>query len=181
MVSLTDLLRARRDASEGAQDTGAQSENLSPEYHLRRALRLFTGGTLVLASLGLWVVSSMPGDGAMMLIKLVISVTVLCLGLVFLIPRQADDRPSEIQFDPKTREIRVIRPTNNADKTMVAVHDIDGLAEVSLDDSVLTARDVEGQVVVALHVADQDTQAALRRALAPPSEAAGVRQPTEVV
>ncbi|SEL00718.1 hypothetical protein SAMN05443999_103101 [Roseovarius azorensis] len=181
MVALTGLLRARVNALEGAGNTVAQSEDATPEYHLRRALRLFTGGTLVLASLGLWVVSSAPGDGAMMLIKLVISVTMLCLGLVFLIPRQTDDRPSEIQFDPETRQIRIIGPGMDADKPLVAVHDIDELAEVSLHDSVLTARDANGQVVVALHVADQDTQAALRRALDPGAELSGVRQSTGLV
>ncbi len=181
MVALTALERARSDASEHVGDTIAQPGNASTEYQMRRALRYFIGGTLVLASLGIWVVSSVPGDVAMLLIKLVFSVTILCFGLVFLIPRQADDRPSEIQFDPETRQIRVIGPCRDADKPLVTVHDIDELAEVSLHESVLTARDAEGQVVIALHVADQDTQAALHRALDSGAELAGVRKSTGAV
>lgn len=160
MVALPDPERA----SPAAQDRGAGGADMAVSG-LSRALRIFSGATLVMVSFGIWIVSPMDGDGAMFLIKLVFSVTLLCLGAGLLMLREADNRPSEIQFDPVAREIRVIRSDGKAGSPVVEVHDIDTLSDMSLHDSVLTARAADGRLVLALHVSDPETEASLRLAL----------------
>ncbi len=165
MVALPDPERASKRAQDPAEGDAAHPDNGGPGSSLPRALRIGAGGTLVLIAFGLWIVSPMDGDGAMFLIKLVFSVTLLCMGAVFLMLREADDRPSEIQFDPAARQIRVIRSDGMSAQPGIEVHDIDALADVSLHDSVLTARAADGRLVLAMHVSDPKTEAVLRRAL----------------
>lgn len=166
MVALPDPERASTLAQDPAEGGAPRPYTGGPGSRLPRALRVGAGGTLVMAALGLWIVSPMDGDGAMFLIKLVFSVTMLCLGAVFLMLREAHDRPSEIQFDPAARQIRVIRCDEKSGQALTEVHDIAALADVSLQDSVLTARAADGRLVLALHVSDPKTEAVLRRALA---------------
>lgn len=165
MVALPDPERASTLAQKPAKGTALHADKDGPDSGLPRVLRFGAGGTLVVAALGLWIVSPMDVDGAMFLIKLVFSVTLLCLGTVFLMLREADDRPSEIQFDPGARQIRVIRADAASARRVIDVYDIDALADVSLRDSVLTARAPDGRLVLALHVSDPQTETVLRRAL----------------
>lgn len=165
MVALPDPERATKRAQDPVRGDAPRPEDDGPGSGLPRALRIGVGGTLVFAALGLWIVSPMDGDGALFLIKLVFSVTLLCLGSVFLMQREADDRPSEIRFDPAARQIRVIRSDGTSGPPVIEEHDIDALADVSLHDSVLTARAADGRLVLAMHVSDPKTEAILRRAL----------------
>lgn len=165
MVALPDPESASTRVQDSAGGEAAHPGNGGPGSSLPNALRVGAGGTLVLIAFGLWIVSPMNGDGAMFLIKLVFSVTLLCMGAVFLMLREVVDGPSEIQFDPAARQIRVIRSDGTSAPPAIEVHDIDALADVSLQDSVLTARAADGQLVLAMHVSDPKTETLLRRAL----------------
>jgi len=165
MVALPDPELASTKAQPPAHSGTDGSATGTAVMALSRALRISLGMALVMISLGLWIVSPMGGDVSLFLIKLVFAVTLLCLGTVFLMSRELDNLTSEIQVDPVARQIRVTRAGKNGQGPVIDVHDMDALADVSLYDSVLTARGADGQLLLALHISDTQTEAALRRAL----------------
>ncbi len=165
MVALPDLPRDFKQAPHSFHDTAAMPEAKAKKTDLRRAAKGFLGSVLILSSAGVWLVSTGGTDAAMMLIKLLFSLSLFCVGAMCFSTLDADDLAPEVQIDTKRRQLRVIETGLDGRTRRVAVHALDDLAELSLRDQVLTARDFTGRQIVALPITDRATERALRRAL----------------
>ncbi|SLN14154.1 hypothetical protein ROG8370_00329 [Roseovarius gaetbuli] len=165
MVALPDLPRDFKHAPHSFHDSTTTSEDKAKKTDLRRAAKGFLGSVLLLSAAGVWLVSAGANDAAMMLIKLVFSVSLFCVGAMCFSTLDPEDIAPEVQIDTKRRQLRVIETGIDGRTRRVAVHELDDLAELSLRDQVLTARDFSGRQIVALPVNDRATERALRRAL----------------
>ncbi|WP_294607117.1 hypothetical protein [Roseovarius sp.] len=165
MVALPDLPRDFDQAPHSFHDVSEVPEKETRKSDLRRALKGFFGSVLILSSAGVWLVTSGGTDGAMMLIKLVFSLSLFCAGAMCFSTLEGEDTGPEVQVDAKYRQLRVVETGADGQTTRVQVYDLDDLSELSLRDRVLTARDKVGRQVVALPVSDRVTERKLRRAL----------------
>jgi hypothetical protein len=165
MVALPDLPRDFTHAPHSFHDTTSMPEKKPEKTDLRRAARVFLGSVLILSSAGVWLVSTGGIDAAMMLIKMVFSLSLFCLGAMCFSTLDADDLAPEVQIDTKRRQLRVIEIGLDGRTQRVEVHALDDLAELSLRDRILTARDFSGRQIAALPITDHATERALRRAL----------------
>lgn len=129
----------------------------------RLGLRL-AGAGLVAAAVGLWVLPSHAADPAMMLVKLLVSITLFCAGSLGLLATRGWPARQEVQIDHAARELRVLTRGANGTR-QVAAHRLDDLLELSLRDGLLSARDRSGRLVVSLDVAEGRDERALREAL----------------
>jgi len=153
------------DTSREFEKAQALRRSLHGASSVNRSGRVFLGAVLVISALGLWLVPVSEGDAGMKLIKLLISLVLLGLGAMFL--SSIDDRKDapEIQVDTQARELRVLRADAAGQMTVVAIYNLDGLSDVTLEDKLLTARGPDGELVVSLPVVDKHTENALRGAL----------------
>ncbi|MDT8328514.1 MAG: hypothetical protein RQ750_14210 [Roseovarius sp.] len=165
MVALPDLAREFTQAPHSFDETSASPEGKTQQSMQRRAAKGFIGSVLLLSSAGIWLVSTGGNDAAMMLIKLVFSMTLFCVGAMCFSTLEQEDLAPEVQIDTKRRQLRLIEVGTDGRTQRVAVHDLDDLTELSLRDRVLTARDATGRQIVALPVNNRVTERALRRAL----------------
>lgn len=165
MVALPDFEREFTRAPVDYQESSAMPSVEVPATDLGRALRMVCGSALICSSFGLWLVSAGAQDGAMMMIKLLFSMTLLFGGLMCINRRHVDQFAPEIQVDVMNRRLHVIAPVSGGRAARVAVHDLDSLSELAMRDRVLTARDASGRQVVAMKIEDRATARALRRAL----------------
>jgi len=165
MVALPDLPRDFTHAPHSFHDTTAMSEDKAKKTGFQRAAKGFLGSVLLLSAAGIWLVSTGANDAAMMLIKLVFSLSLFCAGAMCFSTLDPDDIAPEVQIDTERRQLRVIETGPDGRTRRVAVHALDDLAELSLRDQVLTARDFSGRQIVALPVNDRATERALRHAL----------------
>lgn len=163
MVALPDFERefAAPPLTATAEESGATGTALDPG---RLFLRL-AGTVLVLASLGLWLLPSVASDPAMMLVKLLFCFALFWAGLLaFHAARLSDPRP-EVQIDRKGGQLRILHPAQGRSPARCIVHRLDDLAELSLRDGLLSARDRGGRLVVALEIAGDRSARNLQKAL----------------
>lgn len=155
MVALPDITRKTRDT---------QSQCLLVKSAVR-----FAGAVLILSSVGIWLVPVTDGDAAMVLMKLLVAVVFACVGVILIEagdPRTQD----EVQIDIKARELRIYSGGCGRHGRSMGRYDFDDLADVRLDDNMLTVIARSGAVVVQLPMADgpdlSDLRALLGRSLA---------------
>lgn len=134
--------------------TVGQSNALSmPSFWSPRALMMrFLGGSMVLASTGLWLVDGAGDDPQLALIRLGASIFLLFIGLVLMLLNDPAPQP-EVQFDTDARELRVFE-TARRDTKLVARHAFSALSGVRFANGSLTVEDHAGHVVVAMPLAD---------------------------
>lgn len=164
MSSATDTQLASNAIPKGEQ-SNMLLDRLEGTSAVNRGGRIFFGSALVISAIGLWLIPVTDGDAAMQLIKLLISVMMVSLGMMFIFSlRQSEDLP-EVQVDLAKRELRVLK-LNRADKSYVeATHSFDSLGRITLEDCHLSAEDAEGNLLVSVPLRDEETAAALREAL----------------
>lgn len=165
MVALPDYAREFTQKPISFQDGVEFPDRDDSPSVVLLALRVLVGTALVAASLGLWIMPSGLGDPGMMLMKLLISLAFFWTGVLCFVPRPVrDDRP-RIELDARARTLRVIYSDRAGGKGRVIEHDIDAMAELSLRDGLLTARDGDGRQIVALKVQNARTERMLQSAL----------------
>jgi len=165
MVALPDYTREFTQKPISFQDPAEMPDRDTTPFAAVLALRVLVGTALVTAAFGLWVAPAGVGDSGMMLMKLLVSLAFFWAGVVCLLPRaDRDDRP-RIELDPNARRLRVIYPEHAGGAARLVAHDIDSMAELSLRDRLLTARDRDGRQLVAIEVQDARTERMLQRAL----------------
>lgn len=164
---MTSTTEARTDLA-GISDfdqATALRETLKKSKGVNHAGRVFFGSVLILSAVGLWLVPVDAGDAAMKLIKLLVSVLMLVLGVMFIFSaRRVPDEP-EIQIDTQAREIRIVKRDNGGAICMDTRHAIDSLSDVTLCDRTLTAYDASGQLIISMSVPDKRMETALKSAL----------------
>lgn len=129
---------------------------------LRRAMKMGFGAAFLMASVGLWVFQAGAGDGAMQLIKLLISGVLLIIGLFCVSGLDERSDVPEIHIDPMNRQLRIVKVDSEGVARICATHAFDDLAEIALRDGLLTARDHEGCELFAIPVDDPSVVEALR-------------------
>lgn len=163
MVALPDLDREFDAPPLRATVEGAGTDY--PDDSLLRAALGILGMALVAASAGLWIMPSVVADPAMMLVKLLFSTTLFWSGLLCLqAARRLDARP-EVAIDRGNGQLRVSHPGHGGRPARLTLHRLDDVAELSLRDGLLNARDRSGQIIVSLEMADRRAERDLRDAL----------------
>lgn len=140
-------------------------DNLQESKGVNRVGRIFFGSVLVISALGLWAVPVVEGDTGMRLIKLLISIVLAGVGVMFFLSIDSAEDLPEIQVDTNKRELRIITRNGGEDGQVEAVHSFDELSEVTIRDRLLTARGENGQLVASVPLRDKAMEAALREAL----------------
>lgn len=130
---------------------------------MRSALRCLGAGAVV-AAFGVWLMPSMPGDAAMQLIKLLMSVVLLAAGAILLSVRAGAAGP-EIHIDTRARRLTILHQGADGRMRAEVAHDIDALSEVVLRDRLLTARDADGRALFALTIDNPQAERAIRAML----------------
>ncbi|SLN64208.1 hypothetical protein PEL8287_03526 [Roseovarius litorisediminis] len=132
---------------------------------LRQAVKMVAGTSLILSAVGVWLLPSGAGDAAMQLIKLVFSFSMLGLGVMCISAMDQPDDEPEIEFDTINRQLRIVEFDNLGHPAVTSCHDLDSLSELNFQDGSLTARDADGNQVVALSIHSKTTERALRAAI----------------
>ncbi|SEK48885.1 hypothetical protein [Roseovarius nanhaiticus] len=138
---------------------------MSDDGGLRRLGMRGTALSLLVASVGLWLVPVIEGDAMMQLFKLAFSAAMAMIGVMLLGARVGPMGP-EVRVDPATRRMTIIERGHDGHVRSETVHDIDALGDIVLRDGLLTARCAGGQTLVTLPVSDPRIEAALMRVLA---------------
>ncbi len=135
---------------------------------LRRNAMRIAGVSALVAAAGLWLIPVVPGDGAMQLTKLALSLA-LAGGGAFLLPTRASDAGPEVQIDTVARRLTIIEKDARGRTLSQIAYCVDTLGELVLRDGLLTARDASGQPLIALPVGDASVEAALLSMLGRPA------------
>lgn len=141
--------------------SGTQAGVQSPGG-VNRGGRIFFGSVLVISALGLWAVPVVEGDAAMRLIKILVSVVLAGVGVMFFLSIDKGEDLPEIQLDTAKRELRILSHDGAGEPRVEAVHSFDALSEVVIQDRLLTARDAQGRLVATVPLRDKATEATLR-------------------
>jgi len=146
------------------QDVGlSENENdidLGFKYVALRCL----GVSALTASLGIWLLPVTPGDAAIQLVKLFLSIALLIgSGVVFSALRAVAG--PEIQIDPNTRRLTILERGVDGKVKVEIAHEIDALEEIILQDHLLTARDSHGRPLLAIPISDPEVERAIRNVL----------------
>lgn len=164
MVALSDTHAALSVAPDFDQ-TKALRETLKKPASVNRGGRIFLGSVLCISALGLWLVPVEAGDAAMQLIKLLVSVVMLALGMMFVFSVNRRAEMPEIQIDTLKRELRVIKRDHANTPFVEACHAFDKMAEIKLKGHHLSARDADGQIIFSVPLRDKATARALQATL----------------
>lgn len=128
-------------------------------------LSRFAGAVLMLAAVGIWMLSGPLWDAQMMLMRLGVSVAFMCLGLVLLHAGSRRTR-DEIQLDLKAGQLRHLRRGRDGIARTCRTVELSSVAEVRVADDHLALRDRNGALVLELTGLAQDQILAIRRQLA---------------
>ncbi len=164
MVALSDT-HAELGVAPDFDQAKALRESLKTPASVNRGGRIFLGSVLCISALGLWLVPVDAGDAAMQLIKLLVSVVMLALGMMFIFSINRRAELPEIQIDTLKRELRVIKRDHANNPFVEAFHAFENMAEINLKGHHLSARDADGQVIVSVPLRDKATARALQAAL----------------
>lgn len=163
MVALPDIHREFTEVPHRFAEPTELPEQDRLLSEVWRALRVICGTAILTAAFGLWLVPSEAADPAMMLIKLAMSLGMVWAGTLCLTAGGSEDDRPQIEIDTRARRLHVRKA--QAAPQQAAVYDLDELAELSLRDRVLTARDRDGRQIVSLALQDARTERTLREAL----------------
>jgi len=149
-------------------DGPLRHERLIPQHYvevaatsrLRRSAMAIAGASALMAAAGLWLIPVVPGDGAMQLTKLALSMA-LAGGGAFLLPIRAADAGPEVQIDTVGRRLSIIEKDASGRIQSEIGYSVDTLSEIVLRDGLLTARDADGQPLITLPVGDASVEAAI--------------------
>ncbi len=141
-------------------------EETSSATPVKRALLAGLGVASLMAALGVWIVPVDEGDTAMQLVKLVFSVSMLVLGMLFVSALDNRNAEPEIHLDPKARQLRIIEIDNKGTAHIAGDFKLDDLSDITLKDCHLTARDANGDQIVSVPVRNAAAEKAIRDALA---------------
>ena len=156
MVALPDQIEKRLPTAQ-IQTTGGLCPMVSG------AMR-FGGAVLVLASVGIWFVPVVSGDGMMVLMKLLVSVFFACIGVV-LLEWGRNAATDEIHLDTNARQLTHIRRQCDGIPRVRARFDFDGLSDIRLRDGMLTVIGNSGAVLVQLPVEKVENLETIRNGL----------------
>lgn len=166
MVSFSDVLPLGSVMSPATDDLhGTQTAAKRAPRHGWRALSglsRFAGVVLMLAAVGIWLLSGSLWDAEMMLLRLGVSVVFMCLGLALLHAGRRTAR-DEIHLDQRARELRHIRRGHDGIarvRQRLALHD---LAEVVIDEDRLLLRGICGRILLELSGMDRDQLLAIQQ------------------
>lgn len=123
------------------------------------------GAALLIAAIGLWLWPGASWDPLLMLVKLGLSLFLLCGGMMFLMAARRPSHP-EVRLDARRGCLRLIERDAGAVIREIEIS-YDDLSEVDLRDGMLIARDHHGQAVVAMPVEHSGDIDAIRAALGP--------------
>ena len=142
---------------------GASSETRATGVNL--AGRIFFGTVLSLSAFGLWLIPVETGDSAMQLIKLLVSLAMLALGIMFVFSARATSDMPDIMIDAQARELTLVSRDADGQVLSKEVHKIDDMNEITLRERMFEARDAAGKMIVSLPLPDKATEKALKNAL----------------
>ncbi|GAW33349.1 hypothetical protein RA2_00385 [Roseovarius sp. A-2] len=165
MVALPDIEREFTQAPHSYQEPAGLPEQRLIRIEASTLLRALCGVALAASAFGVWIVPTGGGDPAMMLIKLVFSLALFWAGMLCLSVFVGGTDLPDVEVDNRARKLRVIHPQPDGRSARVTVHDFDELAELSLRDRMLTARDRQGRQIVSLELHDKRSERMLRNAL----------------
>ena len=132
---------------------------------LRRALTAGFGVASLLAALGVWIVPVDDGDTAMQLVKLVFSVAMLLVGMLFINALDMSGHEPEIHLDPAARQLRIVEIDRKGRAHVTGDYSLDELIEITLKNRHLSARDADGKEIVSVPVRNAAAEQAIRDAL----------------
>lgn len=140
-------------------------EETSSAPPVKRALMACVGVASLMAALGVWMVPVDSGDTAMQLVKLVFSVSMLGLGMLFISALDNRHAEPEIHLDPKTGQLRIVEYDAKGKAQVTGDYKLGDLSDVSLKDCHLTARDSQGNQIVSVPLRNAAAETAIREAL----------------
>jgi low affinity Fe/Cu permease len=162
MVALTDVELSK------ALNTSANRAPSRPRRRKRTVAGLarFAGVVLMLAAVGIWIVSGPLVDSGMLALRLAVSVFFMCTGLMLLQVGRGSPR-DEIHLDRKAGALRhVQRGRDGIARTRHEVS-LDTLGQVAIEDDTLILHDRAGQVIMELSGLPRDQLHLIDRALQP--------------
>ena len=150
------------------------SENLTPggasTSHRRSGLRAlagsarFVGVVLIIAAVGMWILSGPLWDAEMMLVRLAVSVFFLCLGLMLLQAGRGGLR-DEIHLDQNARELRHVRRGPDGIARVIRRFALADLGDATIKEDTLTLRGKAGEIVMEVSGLSRDTLMTLNHGL----------------
>ncbi|MFD1156786.1 hypothetical protein [Roseovarius aestuarii] len=132
---------------------------------VKRALLAGFGVAALLSALGVWIVPVDQGDTAMQLVKLIFSILMLVLGMLFVSALDRRHAEPEIQIDPASRQLRIVEVDSRGEAFVSGDYNLDELSDITLRDRHLTARDAKGTQVVSVAVYSAAAEMAIRKML----------------
>lgn len=166
MVSFSDVLPVKSILSPAT--AGATKGQAAPERAPRHGWRAvsglsrFIGVVLMLAAVGVWLISAPLMDAQMMLLRLGVSVLFMCLGLVLLHAGRRTAR-DEIHLDRRAGELRHIRRGHDGIGRVRQRITLNKLAEVVIDEDRLLLRGDCGQILLELSGLERDQLLSLQK------------------
>lgn len=136
-----------------------------PADGLRHGVLRFVAAASLAAAAGLWLIPVMPFDALMQVVKVVASIGLGVLGVVLLLMPQDPPEP-EVHIDTQKKHLIIVERDTRGRICAERCHAIDTLGDIVLRDRLLTARDANGDPLIALPVTDPSVHAALTRMLA---------------
>lgn len=149
MVAFSDVVSAGvSDKPRLLKDRQAQRTRRSGRKAVAGLVR-FAGVVLMLASVGIWILSVPLLDAEMMLVRLAASVLFMCTGLMLLHAGRSNVR-DEIHLDPRSRELRHVQRGRDGIARTRSSFKMDDLGEITIVDDQLILRSTQGEVVMEL-------------------------------
>ncbi|MCM2561017.1 hypothetical protein M8756_01845 [Lutimaribacter sp. EGI FJ00015] len=124
----------------------------------------FMGVVMILSAVGIWLVPVTAGDGAMVLMKLLVSLLFGCMGAV-IVQWGRDGRTDEIHIDTGAGELRHVSRSCDGGMRLRARYRLDELSDIRLQDGKLTVLGQGGAALVQLSAESVEDIGAIRAAL----------------
>ena len=163
MVAISDTHLA--DAPKKQLSTPKLIEETRGTSPLKRALLAGFGVATLLSALGVWIVPVDEGDTAMQLVKLVFSISMLVLGMLFISALDNRQLEPEVHLDTNTRQMRIVQIDGRGNAHVEGDFNLDDLSEITLRDRQLTARNLRGEEILSIPVRSDAAERAIRDAL----------------
>lgn len=163
MVALPDTHMPEAQIKSASKPVLIEETSSAPP--LKRALMAGLGVASLMAALGVWIVPVDAGDTAMQLVKLVFSVSMLGLGMLFISALDNRNAEPEIHLDPKAGQLRIVEYDAKGIARVAGDYALKDLSDVSLRDCHLTARDADGNKIISVPLRNMAAETAIREAL----------------
>ena len=125
--------------------------------------RTYIGAIYLLSAIGLWVFG--PDGADRQLLKLFFCTILGGLALIFISPNGSTKDVPEVAVNTITRTIHLVYYNKSGQITHEEDHKIDDLNELSLKNGCFMARDLTGQMVIAIGLSDRRAEREVREAL----------------